>query len=131
MAVVELGLDLVAGTAGAPGSLLGRVLGQRIAALDHEILDDPVKAGAVVESLLRERLEILDRLRGDVRPKLNDHFAFGGLDDGDFLRIHRAFLVFRLGFRPGLRSGGCRFVCFLGLGCDQIQRYVNGTKCDD
>ena len=42
--VVELGLDLVAGIAGAPARLLALVLGQRIAALDHEALDDAMKA---------------------------------------------------------------------------------------
>ena len=42
--VIELGLDLVAGTAGAPHRFLACVLGERIAALDHEALDDAVKA---------------------------------------------------------------------------------------
>ena len=35
-AVVELGLDLVAGIAGAPAQFPARILGERVAALDHE-----------------------------------------------------------------------------------------------
>ncbi len=61
-----------------------RILGQRITALDHEILDDPVETRAIVESLLRQGLEVLDGFGGDVRPKLNDHVARRGADDGYF-----------------------------------------------
>ena len=49
--VVELGLDLVARVAGAPATFRVGVLGQRIAALDHEAFHDAVKGGAIVESL--------------------------------------------------------------------------------
>ena len=40
-AVIELGLDIVAGIAHAPLGFFGRVLGVGVAALDHEVLDDP------------------------------------------------------------------------------------------
>src|SRR5580698_3824988 len=88
MAVIEFRLDLVAGVARAPGMLFGGVLGQRIAALDHKILDDPVERGAVVKSLVGQRLEILDSFRGDICPQFNDHFAHVGFDDGNFVRAH-------------------------------------------
>ena len=84
-ALVELGLDLVARVAGAPAVLLGIVLGQRIAALDHETLDDPMERGAIVEALLGQGFEILDGLRGHIRPELDDHVAGNGLDDGDLV----------------------------------------------
>ena len=67
-------------------SLLG-ILGQRVAALDHEALDDAVKTGAVVKALVGERLEILDGLGRDVGPEFDDHRAFGGGDDGDFVGV--------------------------------------------
>ena len=61
--------------------LLGFVLGQRIAALNHEALDDAVETGAVVKTLVRQFLEILDVAGRDVRPEFEDHFALGGFDD--------------------------------------------------
>ena len=61
-----------------------RILGERIAALDHETLDDAMKAGAVVKALFRQFLEILDVSGRDVRPEFDDHVAFGGFDDGNF-----------------------------------------------
>jgi len=54
--VVELGLDLVARAARAPGIFLTVVLRQRIAALDHETLDDAVKTGSVIKTLVRQVL---------------------------------------------------------------------------
>ena len=83
-AFVEFRFDLVAGAAGAPVIFLARIFCQRVAALDHETFDDAVKTGAVVKTFLGEGLEILDRLRGDVRPEFDDHVAFGGFDDGYF-----------------------------------------------
>jgi hypothetical protein len=53
--IVELVLELVAGTAGT-GSLWA-------AALDHEVRDHPVEDQFVVELLSREFAEVLDRLR--------------------------------------------------------------------
>ena len=65
---VELGLDLVAGAAGAGHAGLAR-LGVGAAALDHEALDDAVKRGAVIEALAGELLEIFDRLRARRRAR--------------------------------------------------------------
>ena len=55
-----------------------------------------MKAGAVVEALFGQRLEILDCLGRDVRPEFDDHFTFGRFDHGYFVYVHRAFLL--LGF---------------------------------
>ena len=54
---VGLALDLVAGAAGADARVVG-VLRERIAALDHEVGDDPVEPGAVVELAVGELLEV-------------------------------------------------------------------------
>src|ERR1017187_3822580 len=89
VAVAELGFDLITGVTSAPAGFAVRVFSQRITALDHEILDYPVEASSVVESLLGQGFEILHGLRGDVGPKLNDHFAFGRANDGSFV-IHNA-----------------------------------------
>ncbi len=83
-AVIELGLDLVTGVARAPHGFLAWVFGQRIAALNHEILDDAMKAGAVVESLIGEFLEIGDCVRRDLGPEFDDHGAFSRVDNGHF-----------------------------------------------
>src|SRR6185295_12279207 len=45
---VRLALDLVARPAGTDPGIVG-VLRERVAALDHEVVDDAVKPGAVVE----------------------------------------------------------------------------------
>ncbi len=82
--VVELGLDLVAGTAGTPLLLLGIVLSCWVAALDHKTFDDAVKAGAVVKTRFGQLLEILDMPRRNIRPEFENHFTFGGADDRDF-----------------------------------------------
>jgi hypothetical protein len=55
--------------------------------LNHEAFDDAVKTGAVVKALFGERLEILDGLGRDLGPEFDDHFAFGGVDDGDFVGV--------------------------------------------
>jgi len=83
--LVELGLDLVARIARAPARFFRRILGQRIAALRHETLDDAVERGAVIEALLRELLEIFDRVRRHIGPELGDHFAFAGGENRDFV----------------------------------------------
>ncbi len=110
--VVELGLDLVAGSARTPTALLGLVLGEMIAPLNYEALDDAVETGAVVETLFREFLEVFDVARRDVRPEFEDHFAFGGFEDSDFVGVHS------FGIRFGFRFSGLRFV---GGGGDQSQ----------
>ena len=69
-AIAEFSFDLVAGIAGAPTKFLARILGERVAALDHETLHNPVKAGAVIKRIVGEFLEILHCFRGCLGPKL-------------------------------------------------------------
>src|ERR1035437_6298308 len=83
--VVEFGFNFVSGIAGAPRVFLARVLGQRITALNHETFDDAMETGAVIKAFLGEGLEILNGLGRGVGPKLDDHFAFGGGDLGNFV----------------------------------------------
>src|SRR5262245_26467220 len=49
--VVKFGFAVIAGTASPPTSFRGRILSERIAALDHEALDDAVKSSAIVKAL--------------------------------------------------------------------------------
>src|SRR5579884_691485 len=88
-AVVEFGLDLVTGTAGAPACFGVRIFGERVATLNHETLNDAVKTGAVVKTFSRQRLEIFNGSGCDVRPEFKDHFAFGGEDVSDF--VHKIY----------------------------------------
>src|SRR5579885_2150216 len=53
----------------------------RIAALHHEVRHDAMKRQAVVESLLDQGLEVIDRLGSDLRIKLDHKGAAFGLDD--------------------------------------------------
>src|SRR5207302_10738490 len=55
---IELGLDVLAGAAGAPGRWRAGD-GVRIASLNHEAWDDAVKLRAVVETLLGQVDEVL------------------------------------------------------------------------
>ncbi len=80
-AVVELGLHLVAGAAGA-GHAAGADLGIGAASLNHEALDDAVEGRAVIELLAGQLEEVLHGARGDVRPELDGHVAEVGVDDG-------------------------------------------------
>ena len=64
--VIELCLDLVARIPRAPTVFGFGVFGERIAALDHESFNDAMERRAVVKTLLRERLKILNRLRRDI-----------------------------------------------------------------
>ena len=73
LVVVELVLELVARAAGAGAG--------RVAALDHEVLDDPVEDHAVVEALAGELLEVRDGLRRVLVEELER--------DGAFARAHR------------------------------------------
>jgi len=80
---VELGLDLVAGAAGAGrAGLAGPGVGA--AALDHEALDDAMKGGAVIKPLPGELQEIPDGSGRDIRPEFDGHVAVVGLEDGCF-----------------------------------------------
>src|SRR5678815_4117448 len=80
---ISLAFDGVAGAAGAD-PWIGGVAGKRIAALDHEIGDDPVKAGAIVEALVGELLEIGDRAGCFILEQLCGDGALGGLDGSGF-----------------------------------------------
>jgi hypothetical protein len=57
---VQMGLtlDLVSRAAGADSRVVG-ILGERIPTLDHEVGDDPVKAGTIVKLAVGELLEVL------------------------------------------------------------------------
>jgi hypothetical protein len=44
-----------------------------------------MKTGAIVKTLVRQLLEILDVTGRDVRPEFQDHIALRGFDDGDFV----------------------------------------------
>ena len=83
--IVELGLDVVTGSALPVAVLFCRIFRIRIAALDHEFFDDPVENRAVVKSLARQFLEILDRLWRGISPKLHHHIAFARLYHGHFV----------------------------------------------
>ena len=82
--VVEFRLDLVAGAAGAPQILFGIVFRVGVAPLNHEILDDAMKAGAVVKALPGELLEIFDVAGRNIRPEFDNHFACAGVKNGNF-----------------------------------------------
>src|SRR5690606_38195345 len=101
---VELGLDLVAGTAGA-GHAAAAGFGVGAAALDHEALDDAVKSGAVVETLGSELLEILHVAGGHVGPELEGEVALGGGDDCELLGVAHGKRGQR---RPGLPASQAR-----------------------
>src|SRR5438270_6105090 len=64
--IIELGFDFVTRAACAVAILFGRIFRIRIAALDHESFNDPVKNCAVVKSGARELLKILDGARRGV-----------------------------------------------------------------
>ena len=89
--IVELRLDAMARTAGAPAFLGIEVLGQRLAALYHKSLHDAMKRRAIVKTIPGQLLEILDRLRRDIRPEFHNHLARGGFDDGYFVFAHNEF----------------------------------------
>src|SRR6187455_3141942 len=83
--LVELCLNFVSRITGSPTCLLVFVLGEWIATLDHESLDDTMKSSAIVKPRLGQLLEVLDRLRRNVRPKLSHHFTFARFDYRYFL----------------------------------------------
>src|SRR5438552_10769241 len=72
LAIVEFGLDFVARIARSPLGFLAGILCQRIAALNHKILNDTMETSAVIESLPGKGLEVFDRFRRHIRPKLYD-----------------------------------------------------------
>ena len=75
--------NLIAGTAAAGG--------RGIAALDHEVGDDAMKDGAVVEAFARQEYEIVHGLGRVLGEKLADDLALRGVERGRVLagRIDR------------------------------------------
>ena len=71
-AFADLGINLVAGVAGAPSVLLIGVLGEWVAALDHETLDDTMETGPVVKGFIGEFLKILQYNMTDVENLVTD-----------------------------------------------------------
>jgi hypothetical protein len=122
--LVELGRDLVARAAG-PGAF-------RAAALDHEALDDAVKADAVVEAALSERHHVADVPRGVLGIESETDRAGGGVErdlvveavdiDGrrGLLQIGGAGLGHRCSWDLGKRP-------ILGLRWMRIQRAVRAA----
>ena len=83
--VIKLGIDFVTRIAGAKPRFVIWVFGQRITALNHETFNDAMKRRAIIKSFSREGFKIFNRLGRDVRPKLDNHFTFGGFYDGHFI----------------------------------------------
>src|SRR5207245_6907524 len=71
---IKLGRDFVARIARAPGRLFAFIFRERIAALNHKAFDDAMKRGAIVKTLARQFLEILDCLWRNIGPELSYYF---------------------------------------------------------
>jgi len=101
------------------------VLGQRVTALNHEALDDAVETSPVVKALVRELFEIFHVAGRHVRPEFKDHHALAGFNHGNFVGVHRFFLLgggFGFGwFRLGL-------VGFVGADGAQAEREAERAK---
>src|SRR5208283_4131755 len=100
----------------APICLLAWVFRQWVSTLNHETLHNAMKAGAVVKSLIGERLEIFDGLGRDVRPEFDDHRSVAGLDDGHFVDI------------DGGGRGGCVGFGFVSQSRHHSSGKDNGTS---
>src|SRR5215210_3021898 len=74
---VCLTLDLVAGPAGAYPRIAG-FPGQRVASLNHEVLDDTVEPGTIVELAVGKLLEVADGTRYFGVEQLRFDGAFAG-----------------------------------------------------
>ncbi len=79
--VVKLRLDRIAGPAAPELRLLGRILGLRIATLDHEAGDHAMKDRPVVEAGLGELDKVLDVARRHLRQEPQLDLPEFGLDD--------------------------------------------------
>ena len=90
MALIEFCFHIMVGAAASPHRFLAGVLAERIAALNHETLDDAMKSGAIVETIFRQLDEVGDRVRRDVGPEFDHHLAGGRFNDGDLFLIGRA-----------------------------------------
>src|SRR5882757_1534640 len=99
--LVELGLQLLAGAAGA-GTL--RTTGLRHEALDHAVEDD-----AVVKALAHQFLDPGDVARGEIRAHLDRDRALGGFEDQSIFGSSHARFSWLLGgyflFLNGIANG--------------------------
>ena len=104
--VVELGLQLMAGTTGARHAC-GALGSVRAAALNDEAWQDPMKTKTVVEALLAELEHVLNVVRCHVLPQLDGDGAMIGLDGGLGMTQVRAPLpvVLREDRAPRSRAG--------------------------
>ena len=91
VAIAELRLQIVIGVSRSPQIFLAGILGERIAALNHEALDNSMKARAIVKTILRELDKTRHRLRGDFRPEFDNHIALAGFNNGHLLRSGLSF----------------------------------------
>src|SRR5437867_8379655 len=82
--LVGLALDRVSRAAATDPSFPALRVG--IAALDHEVRDHAVELGAVIETRVRELLEVGDGVGHLVAEQLQLDGAFDGLDDGLLVR---------------------------------------------
>ena len=80
---VRLTLDLISRSAGANPRVVG-ILGQGITTLDHEVGDNPVKSGSVVELAVGELLEILHGIGNFLIEQLGYDRASAGGDGRRF-----------------------------------------------
>src|SRR5437899_757085 len=86
--LLGLALDSVTRPAGADAPLPGLRIG--VASLNHEVGDHAVELGAVVESRVRELLEVGDGTRHVVGEQLHVDSALCGLENGLFVRHHHS-----------------------------------------
>src|SRR5204862_3713484 len=83
----ELSFNLIAWVPGAPTGLFVGIFSERVAPLNHEILNDAMEAGAIVKPFSSQCLEVFDGFGSHVGPKFHDHFAKSGRNAGNFV-IH-------------------------------------------
>src|SRR5206468_11409907 len=86
--LLGLALDGVTRPAGADAPLPGLRIG--VASLNHEVGDHAVELGAVVESRVRELLEVGDGGRHLVGEQFHVDGALRGLENGLFVRHHHS-----------------------------------------
>src|SRR6188508_1734638 len=93
-------LDLVAGTTGAHGTLgVLAPSGVRVAALNHEVLDDTMESRAIIKAAVGELLKVGHSAGGVLVVQLGDQRALGRYD-GCFLhsrvwKVNQAETVLR------------------------------------
>src|SRR5690348_15132716 len=86
--LLGLAFDGVAGTTSTDAPLPG--FRNRVATLNHEVRNHAVKLGAVIESRVRELLEVGDRVGHFVGEELHVDSALRALENGLFVRHHHS-----------------------------------------